>query len=276
MKKRIEVIVAVLLLLGACFFAREGSYMVGNHKAEKGEVCVVIDAGHGGDDPGKIGINKEKEKDINLKIAKELKKLLEKEDIKVVMTRTDDAGLYQQSSNNKKVEDMRKRCEIISKAKPVFTVSIHQNSYPEESVKGAQVFYYGQSQEGKKLAEILQKSLVANLDPENHREAKANESYYLLRKTESPTVIVECGFLSNSEEAELLATEEYQKKVAEAVKMGILECLNIGDKNKGQEETTGTQGEAASSQEETTENQGEDTGSQNGTSESQEGTSRTE
>ncbi len=143
-----------------------------------------------------------------------------------MMTRTDDAGLYQQSSNNKKVEDMRKRCEIITKAKPVFTVSIHQNSYPEESVKGAQVFYYGQSKEGKKLAETLQQALVEHLDPQNHRQAKANESYYLLKKTPPPTVIVECGFLSNSQEAGMLVTEEYQKKVAEAVKMGILQCLN--------------------------------------------------
>ncbi len=189
---------------------------------------------HGGDDPGKIGINKAKEKDINLIIAKELKTLLEKEGIKIVMTRTDDAGLYQKSSNNKKVEDMRKRCEIITKAEPVFTVSIHQNSYPEESVKGAQVFYYGQSKEGKKLAETLQQALIDQLDPKNHRQAKANESYFLLKKTPSPTVIVECGFLSNSEEAALLITEEYQKKVAEAVKIGILECLHLDGADQGQ------------------------------------------
>ena len=159
---------------------------------------------HGGDDPGKIGINKAKEKEINLKIAKELEKLLTNEGIKIIMTRTDDGGLYQESSKNKKVEDMRRRCEIITEAKPVFTVSIHQNSYPEESVKGAQVFYYGQSDEGKDLAETLQKTLVQQLDPQNHRQAKANESYFLLKKTPSPTVIVECGFLSNSQEADLL------------------------------------------------------------------------
>lgn len=225
MKKRIEVVMALVLLVGAYFFAREGAHMVENMRAQKGEICIVIDAGHGGDDPGKIGINKEKEKDINLKIARELQKQLEKEGIKIVMTRTDENGLYRQSSNNKKVEDMRKRCEIITETKPVFTVSIHQNSYPEESVKGAQVFYYGQSAEGKKLAETLQKAMVAGLDPQNHRQAKANESYYLLKKTPTPTVIVECGFLSNSQEASLLATEEYQKKVAEAVKAGILEYL---------------------------------------------------
>ena len=150
---------------------------------------------------------------------------MEQEGIQIVMTRTDDAGLYQQSSNNKKVEDMRKRCEIITKAKPVFTVSIHQNSYPEESVKGAQVFYYGQSKEGKKLAETLQQALVEHLDPQNHRQAKANESYYLLKKTPSPTVIVECGFLSNHEEAVKLVTDEYQQQVAEAIVKGIEACM---------------------------------------------------
>lgn len=201
----------------------------------------IFDPAHGGDDPGKIGITDVKEKDINLKIARELEKLLKKEGIKVVMTRTDDGGLYEQSSKNKKVEDMRKRCEIITKANPVFTVSIHQNSYPDESIKGAQVFYYGQSQEGKKLAETLQNVLVQQLDPQNHRQAKANESYFLLKKTSSPTVIVECGFLSNYKEAKLLESEEYQKKVAEAVKTGILQCLNMDKKENPSKNTAGTQ-----------------------------------
>ncbi len=228
MKRRIEVFMAVLLLLGACLFAKESPFMVGSGNAREGQVCIVVDAGHGGDDPGKIGINKAKEKEINLKIAMKLKDLLEKDGIKIIMTREDDNGLYQPSSKNQKVEDMRRRCEIISQAKPVFTVSIHQNSYPDEAVKGAQVFYYGQSKEGKKLAETLQESLVGQLDQKNHREAKANESYYLLKKTESPTVIVECGFLSNYEEAELLSTDAYQDKVAKAVEMGILKCLGAG------------------------------------------------
>lgn len=241
MKKRLEVFMAVMLLLGACLFARRGAYMVDSLKTQTGDVCIVVDAGHGGDDPGKIGITDVKEKDINLKIAKELEILLKKEGIKVVMTRTDDGGLYEQSSNNKKVEDMRKRCEIITKADPVFTVSIHQNSYPDESIKGAQVFYYGQSQEGKKLAETLQNVLVQQLDPQNHRQAKANESYFLLKKTPSPTVIVECGFLSNYQEAKLLESEEYQKKVAEAVKTGVLQCLNMDKKENTSKNTVGTQ-----------------------------------
>lgn len=225
MKKRIEVIMGVVLLVAAGFLAKRGAIYVQQSKVGEEKTCIVIDAGHGGTDPGKIGINGKKEKDINLQIAKELKKKLEKEGVEVVMTRESDEGLYNSSSRNKKVDDMKKRCKIIDEAKPVFTISIHQNSYPEEYVKGAQVFYYGQSQEGKELAEILQESMVQQLDKENHRTAKANESYYLLKKTESPTVIVECGFLSNSEEAKLLADKDYQKKVAEAIHTGIKKYL---------------------------------------------------
>ena len=221
---------AVAVIAAACFFAKEGIHMAESQNTEKGKICIVVDAGHGGADPGKIGINGAKEKDINLKIAAELKKLLEAEDIQVIMTREKDSGLYSESSNNKKVEDMRRRCEIIDDAKPVFTVSIHQNSYPQESVKGAQVFYYGSSKEGKQLADTLQAKLIEWLDPTNHRQAKANESYYLLKKTETPTVIVECGFLSNSGEAALLVTEEYQKKVAQAIQMGILQYLDLDEK----------------------------------------------
>ena len=215
----------VVLLVAAGFLAKRGAIYVQQSKVGEEKTCIVIDAGHGGTDPGKIGINGKKEKDINLQIAKELKKKLEKEGIEVVMTRESDEGLYNSSSRNKKVDDMKKRCKIIDEAKPVFTISIHQNSYPEEYVKGAQVFYYGQSQEGKELAEILQESMVQQLDKENHRTAKANESYYLLKKTESPTVIVECGFLSNSEEAKLLTDKDYQKKVAEAIHTGIKKYL---------------------------------------------------
>lgn len=96
-------------------------------------------------------------------------------------------------------------------------------------VKGAQVFYYTNSAEGKKLAEGLQTALVEGVDPENHREAKGNTSYYLLKKTDVPLAIVECGFLSNPEEAGLLATKEYQEKVAEAVCTGILKYLEKSD-----------------------------------------------
>ena len=101
-----------------------------------------------------------------------------------------------------------------------------QTSYHEPEVSGAQVFYYTTSEEGKKLAEIIQAQLRLSLDPDNHREAKANNTYYLLKKTSTTIVIVECGFLSNTEEAALLKTEEYQDRVAWNIHLGIMQYLN--------------------------------------------------
>ena len=120
---------------------------------------------------------------------------------------------------------MQNRCQMIADASPAFTVSIHQNSYTTEDIKGAQVFYYGQSENGKRLADVLQEHLISEVDPQNTRVAKANESYYLLKKTPTPTVIVECGFLSNQAEADLLLTEDYQNKIAHAIYQGILSYL---------------------------------------------------
>lgn len=218
----------VLLLVSMAFIGRETAryVMAANVNLGKEERCVVIDAGHGGDDPGKVGINGTKEKDVNLEIALLVKQYLEANDVKVVMTRETDAGLYEPGTSNKKVQDMKKRIAMIGEAAPDITVSIHQNSYPEEYVHGAQVFYYEGSPHGKELAEVLQKQLVNRADPENKRQVKANDSYYLLKKTSVPIVIVECGFLSNSTEAKKLCTKEYQKKVAWAIHMGILEYLN--------------------------------------------------
>lgn len=121
---------------------------------------------------------------------------------------------------------MKRRVELIDEVKPVITVSIHQNSYPEEYVHGAQVFFYSGSREGQRLAEIIQAQLVEKVDPENRRKVKANDSYYLLKKTGLPIVIVECGFLSNSAEAEKLSDEDYQERLAWAVHMGIMQYLN--------------------------------------------------
>lgn len=206
--------------------ARESAVYVTSVQVEnKKSICVVVDAGHGGTDPGKVGINDQLEKDINLKIAQSLKQFLQAEGITVVMTREDDGGLYDEDASNKKVQDMKRRLEIIEAADPVLVVSIHQNSYHEEYVSGAQVFYYETSEESKRLAQILQEQL-REMDPENDRQCKGNDSYFLLKKTSKPIVIVECGFLSNREEAEKLSTELYQEKIAWNIHMGIMQYLN--------------------------------------------------
>lgn len=186
---------------------------------------VAVDAGHGGIDPGKIGINGSLEKDINLAIAKKLKEYLEKEGVNVVMIREDEEGLYDSSASNKKQDDMRKRCEKIDNSTPEFTVSVHQNSYTSESVYGPQVFYYTHSKEGETISKNIQDALNEQLQIDRPREIKANETYYLLKKTKNPTVIVECGFLSNNAEAAKLVTVEYQDQVAKAICDGVLKCL---------------------------------------------------
>lgn len=221
-------IMGLMMMVTAYFIVRNaGIYVSGIQVEEKYyEWRVVIDAGHGGDDPGKIGINGSKEKDINLEIANKVKEYLEASDIEVVMTRDGAEGLYDANASNKKVQDMKRRIERIDEVNPSVTVSIHQNSYPEEAIHGAQVFYYDGSVEGQKLAQYIQTQLVEKVDPDNKRQIKANDSYYLLKKTQIPIVIVECGFLSNASEAEKLTTEEYQDRVAWAVSMGIRQYLN--------------------------------------------------
>mgnify|MGYP000944744229 CR=1 FL=1 len=238
-QKALKLIMAGLLILSMALTGREAAEYVGAMHAvnalretgmgadDSGRLCVVVDAGHGGDDPGKIGINGAPEKDINLQIAQKLKKYLEAEDVEVVLTRETEDGLYDANASNKKVQDMKRRIEIIEKTDPVLTVSIHQNSYPDPAIKGAQVFYYTSSVEGKQLAKRLQERLVKGLDPQNHRQAKANDSYYLLKKTACPIVIVECGFLSNPQEEALLTDSVYQERVAWNIFMGIMQELKI-------------------------------------------------
>jgi len=222
----LKLVMVGILMVSMFVVAREGAVYVNSLQvANKDKICVVIDAGHGGSDPGKVGINNQLEKELNLKIAKILKGFLQAEDIEVVMTRESDDGLYDEDASNKKVQDMKRRLEVIEKADPVIVVSIHQNSYHEEYVKGAQVFYYSTSENSKQLAEIIQEQL-RSLDPDNKREAKGNDSYFLLKKTSKPIVIVECGFLSNREEAEKLSSSLYQEKMAWNIHMGILQYLN--------------------------------------------------
>ena len=228
-QKQYIAVLSVVAVLGlACMMPviKDAVRAVTGNGIVPGERTVVIDAGHGGDDPGKVGVNGALEKDINLQIAKLVKQYLEANDISVVMTREDDDGLYDRNASNKKVQDMKRRVEIIEEANPALTVSIHQNSYPEEYVHGAQVFYYAGSKEGLALAECLQQRLVQGVDIENRRQVKANSSYYLLKKTPTPIAIVECGFLSNVAEAEKLCDEDYQKELAWEISTGIIQYLN--------------------------------------------------
>ena len=147
-----------------------------------------------------------------------MEQYLEKNGVQVVMTREEDVA------EESKRGDMEKRVALINEVKPVITVSIHQNSYSDASVKGAQIFYYTNSEESKQAASMMQEEL-RTVDTENTRQIKSNDSFYMLKNTEGPVIIVECGFLSNPEEAEKLVTEEYQQQMAETIGKGILDWI---------------------------------------------------
>lgn len=225
--KGISYVMVILLFVSMLIVAKEAANLVLSERLKKADSnLVVIDAGHGSDDSGKVGINGALEKDINLAVALRVKSLLETQGISVVMTREDDQGDYPKTGSNRKMRDMKKRVELINQSMPALTVSIHQNSYTDERIYGAQTFYYEGSEQGRMAAEIMQQQLVTTLDPNNKRQAKSNTSYYLLKNTNYPIIIVECGFLSNQKESALLCDEEYQEQIAWAVHLGILRYLN--------------------------------------------------
>lgn len=237
-KNRLEKIMGygmLIMVTCAAFIinVNAGSIVISNKTIKEDETTkkytVVIDAGHGGYDPGKIGITGRQEKEINLEIALKLQNYLEDNGINTVMTRTGDISLCEDDisgTTGKKAADMKKRVDIVNTADADLCISIHQNSYDSKEVKGAQVFYYSKSEKGKEFAELLQSILKADVDTNNKRMAKENNSYYMLLKVECPAVIVECGFLSNWEEATALADEFYQEKIVEAIYKAITEYLS--------------------------------------------------
>jgi len=224
--KCISALMSILLLCSMVLLSREAALYVTGKMTEKKNITIVIDSGHGGMDPGKIAADGTLEKDLNLSIALKLQKYLEAADIRVVMTRTNDMGLYDENAPNKKVQDMKNRIALMEDCNADLVVSIHQNSYSDSAIHGAQVFYYTTGADSKALAETLQELLIRDLDTTNHRQAKANDTYYLLKKTSCPTVIVECGFLSNPEEAAKLKSDSYQDQLAWVLHLGILQYLN--------------------------------------------------
>lgn len=230
MKKKIKLTGVLILMVAVLIFSRRLSRLVsGSVGNQAEEIMVVLDPGHGGADPGKIGVDDSREKDINLTIAGKVKTLLEKDGISCKMTRTEDVSLAEDASGGQKAADMKERVRIINETKPELAVSIHQNSYTQEAIRGAQVFYYAHSKYGEAAAKVMQQSL-REIDEDNRREAKANDTYYLLKKTEPTTLIVECGFLSNRGEAAKLQEDAYQEEVAHAIAEGIKACIDLRTK----------------------------------------------
>lgn len=197
--------------------------------ARKG--TIVLDAGHGGEDGGAVGINGAMEKEINLNIALELEKYLKQNNFEVIMVRDGDYSVGDQSLSTvaeRKRSDTKNRLKLINEAGECIFISIHQNHFSESKYHGAQVFYSGNRPESAQLAETIRKNIVGSLQPENKRENKqAEKNIYLLYHANVPAVLVECGFLSNQEEAENLTTEAYQKDMAAAIYNGLIDYLQL-------------------------------------------------
>ena len=224
------VILTFILVAGGCFLVLQNqpataptlSWMM----AEK---TFLIDPGHGGTFPGRVNESNVLEKDINLDIALKLDQLLEETGAQVVMTRRSDVDLVPQKSKEEKLllqqrADLEQRVQMSSQAQADYFISIHCNSIPNEKWRGAQTFYNPEDPESKALAQSIQQMLVEHLG-DYDREALPREDTYLFKNATVPTVIVECGFLSNKEESASLQDPAYQQQLAWAVYMGISNYL---------------------------------------------------
>lgn len=219
LKRGFLILLAAIVCIGAGIGIFAG---VAASNANVDGKIIVIDAGHGGVDAGVTGVTTAvKESDINLYIARELKNYFIEAGFRVVMTRSTNGGLYGTATKGFKMRDMKKRKEIIEQSGADMVISVHQNSCPIPSRRGGQVFYDTNSESGKALAGCIQNCLNALDDSIKPRTALIGD-YYMLKCTQSPSVIVECGFLSNSEDESLLLSPDYRKKIAYTVFKGAV------------------------------------------------------
>ena len=187
---------------------------------------VIIDPGHGGTDPGSIGYKtKVHEDELNLKMSMLLKDKLEKSGINVVMTRQTQDALIEGRGRKWKRDEMEARRKLIVKTRPNMVISLHQNSYTNHSLRGAQVFYDKKSEISKQIAESIQDQFKLNLV--KSIKAPSPGDYFMLKCSSAPSVIIECGFLSNEEEELLLQTDEYQEKIIDSIYKGIVNFFQI-------------------------------------------------
>lgn len=231
-KSIIAIITAFLIILSAMLYL---TFMANFSAAEASSMpitqkTVIVDAGHGGDDGGAIGIDGTVEKDINLDIALKLEKILKFYGFNVIMTRTQDVmtcddGL--DSLRKRKISDIHNRFELMRKNPDAIFISVHQNKFEDSSQHGTQVFYSGNDERSKELAEAIQTSVTLTLQRKNDRVVKKSGSgIYLLYHAKIPAVLVECGFISNSDEVKKLEDESYRMKLAILIADGLLKYIS--------------------------------------------------
>lgn len=230
LRRKLPVIVCIIAAFGVLFLC---GILNKNESAENAASIpisgktVVIDAGHGGFDAG-ASANGLEEKNINLSVAKYLKEYIAQGGGIAVMTRNEDKSTADADTGGKsaKKSDLENRKKLVETSEADVFVSIHMNKFPQEQYKGAQVFYSSQPAESKVLGEMIQESLKEILNDGNERQAKKSDDIFILKNTLVPSVIAECGFLSNYGEAELLKDEKYRQKLAWGIYVGIVKFFN--------------------------------------------------
>ncbi len=232
--KHITVLGLVILIAAAATLStvtvkiiKTGSAFI-QHKSK--EYVVILDAGHGGFDGGAV-VGDIFEKDINLKISNKLCYMLKMAGFKVITTRTDDSSTESDSSlsiSAKKKSDLRNRLAISNEYPEAVFLSIHLNKYSSAAPKGAQMFFSTNNENSEILAETIRKSIVNLLQENNTRQIKkGSDSAFILKFSKIPTVIIECGFMSNPEELKNLLDDKYQTQIAFAIFCGVLDYYNI-------------------------------------------------
>lgn len=229
--KIIAVIIITVLLFGAIsnLYFDSDKYIHAMHEASEKNL-IILDAGHGGEDPGAIGINNVYEKNINLDIAFLIGEILCERGFAVMYTRAEDKLLYSEEENIKgfrKISDLKNRCKIAAEYPEAMFVSIHMNSYQNSKYSGLQVYYSENNENSRMLASNIQSSVKNELQSLNNRTIKAGEGMYLLENVYNPAVLVECGFLTNAEECKKLSEKEYQKQLSLAIVCGIIKYKEL-------------------------------------------------
>ena len=210
------------LIVAATAAASVQIVTVSNTKSLSLAPTIIVDAGHGGFDGGAES-NNVIEKNINLQIAKKLRAILELSGFEVVMVREDDVATYDESAKKKKTSDLKNRLKMTEQYPNSLYISIHQNIFQDSRAWGTQVFYGPKNEQSKRLAEIVQSTIVTELQPENYRKIKkAQSNLYIVFNSTVPTVLIECGFLSNYRESVLLQEDEYQQKLAYLIYKSIV------------------------------------------------------
>lgn len=217
--KRVVAILLVLIVAQLCLTALLCVQNLPAKDATLIDFTIVIDAGHGGIDGGVVGVDGVKESTLNLAYAKQLGEIFELSGFNVVYTRKSEGGLYGLANKGFKLRDMKARKQIIDDARPNLVISVHMNKFSQSYRKGPQVFYQEGKEGGRVLAESLQK--VFNDYTGNNHEAIAGD-FYVCREVDCPSVIVECGFLSNAEECAELQTESYRKLICDYIFSGVM------------------------------------------------------